>query len=212
MIETIKSHFHENIFIDGCVVTAGTGYCSEDNLIYLNEQKIKSVIPDNQFRLRDPIYSGSETFLNHKKKRQETRADNKKTRKIFSHDEFIVDFKHKKAVCPNGKEMILISDDFQTPSGPHIRFRGYLKDCRECPIQNKCMKKEVKLQGRQISVLIELKRKITQLDRMRKVIDSDEGKELYSRRMHTIDSELLLHSLHSRHPWQSTCFWEYLQQ
>ena len=66
------------------MVTADTDYCSEDNLIYLNEQKIKSVIPDNKFRLRDPIYSDSETFLNHKKKRQETRADNKKTRNMFS--------------------------------------------------------------------------------------------------------------------------------
>lgn len=187
MIETIKGHFNENIFTEGCVLTADTGYCSEDNLAYLNEENIQAVIPDNQFRLRDSVYCDSEAFLNHKKKRQETRADNKKTRKIFSHDEFVVDFENKKAVCPNGKEMILISDDFQTPNGPHIRFRGYLKNCRECPLQNKCMKKEVKLQGRQISVLIESKKKITQLDKMRKVIDSDEGKELYSRRMHTIE-------------------------
>jgi len=73
------------------------------------------------------------------------------------------------------------------------------------------MKKEVKLQGSQISVLIELKKKVTQLDKMRKVIDSDEGKELYSSRMHAFGSELLLHSLHFLHSWRSTCFWEYLQ-
>lgn len=187
MIDTIKSHFNENVFVDGCVITADTGYCSEDNLIYLNEQKIKSVIPDNQFRLRDPIYSDSETFLNHKKKRQETRTDNKKTREIFSHTEFVVDFEGKQAICPNGKEMLYLGDDFETVNGPHIRFRGYLKDCRECPLQNKCMKNDVKLQGRQISVLIESKKKVTQLDKMRKIIDSDEGKQLYSRRMYTIE-------------------------
>ncbi len=49
------------------------------------------------------------------------------------------------------------------------------------------MKKEVKMQGRQISVLIESNRKVTQLDKMKKVIDSEDGKQMYSRRMHTIE-------------------------
>ncbi len=187
MVETIKEHFDENIFVEGCVLTADTGYCSEDNLAYLSNQKIQSVIPDNQFRLRDPVYSDSETFLMHKEKRQKTRSDNKKTRKIFALDQFVVDFENKKAVCPNGKEMIFLGDNFETVSGPHMRFRGYLKDCRSCPLQKQCMKNEIKLQGRQISVLVETKRKVTHLDKMRKVIDSEEGKRLYSRRMYTIE-------------------------
>ena len=107
---------------------------------------------------------------------------------------------------------MLTSENFETPSGPHMRFRGYLKDCRECPLQNKCMKKEIKNQGRQISVLIDSKRKVTHLDRMRKVIDSEEGKAMYSKRMHTIGRELLLHLRHFHHPWWSTRIWQYLQQ
>lgn len=187
MIEDIKNQFDDGVFGNGCVLTADTGYCSEKNLAFLSGENIRSVIPDNQFRLRDPIYSESETFLAHKEKRQATRLDNKKTRKIFSSDNFVIDFKNKKAVCPNGKDMIYIGSDFETDSGPHIRFRGYLKDCRSCPLQAQCMKKEVKLQGRQISVLIESKRKVTHLDKMRKVIDSEDGKQMYSRRMHTIE-------------------------
>ena len=49
------------------------------------------------------------------------------------------------------------------------------------------MKREVKKQGRQLSLLIEEKRKTTHLDKMRKIIDSEDGKKLYSRRMHTIE-------------------------
>lgn len=101
--------------------------------------------------------------------------------------------------------MILTADNFETANGPHMRFRGYLKDCRECPLQNQCMKKEVKKQGRQISVLIESQRKTTHLDKMRKIIDSEEGKRLYSKRMHTIGRFLLLQNLHLRHPWRSAC-------
>ena len=186
MIESIQGYF-EGVFENGCIITADTGYCSEDNLIYLHQQKISAVIPDNQFRLRDPVYSGSEKFLAHKEKRQDTRKDNKKTRQIFSSDAFIIDFDNKEAVCPNGKQMLYLGDNFETPSGPHIRFRGHLKDCRDCPLNKQCMKKTVKKQGRQISALIESKRKVTHLDRMRKIIDSDDGKKLYSRRMHTIE-------------------------
>jgi hypothetical protein len=125
MIENIKSHFVENIFENGCVITADTGYCSEDNLAYLHEQKIKAVIPDNLFRMRDPIYAESERFLAHKEQRQNTRLDRQKTRGIISSSEF--------------------------------------------------------------SILIEERKNATHLDKMKKLIDSDEGRRLYSRRMRTIE-------------------------
>jgi len=187
MIENIKTHFDDNLFQDGCIITADTGYCSEDNLAFLHEQQITAVIPDNQFRLRDPVFSGSESFLKHKEKRQATRKDNKKTRAIFSSKDFVVDTDNKEAVCPNGKKMLYLGDYFKTPSGPHMRFRGELKDCRECPLNKQCMKNDVKAQGRQISVLIESQRKVTHLDRMKKIIDSEDGKRIYSKRMHTIE-------------------------
>ena len=187
MVEKIKKHFEGDVFSNGCVLTADTGYCSENNLAFLHNQNITAVIPDNNFRLRDSVYSESESFKAHKEKRQEARKDNKKTRKIFDTDAFIVDFENKEAVCPNGKKMILTGTNIETINGPHIRFRGYLKDCRACPLQTQCMKKEVKKQGRQISVLIEGQRKTTHLDKMKKVIDSEEGKRWYSKRMHTIE-------------------------
>lgn len=144
MIALIENHFEESPFESGCSLTADTGYCSESNLAYLSEKKIDAVIPDNQFRLRDPVYSDSETFLAHKEKRKKTRKDNKGTRDIFGSEAFVIDFENKEAVCPNGKSMIYLGDNFDTPSGPHIRFRGYLKDCRDCPLNKKCMKREVK--------------------------------------------------------------------
>lgn len=57
MVEKIKDHFEGDVFADGCVLTADTGYCSENNLAFLHDQNITAVIPDNNFRLRDPIYS-----------------------------------------------------------------------------------------------------------------------------------------------------------
>jgi hypothetical protein len=83
--------------------------------------------------------------------------------------------------------MLYLGDNFETPSGPHMRFRGMLKDCRECLLQSKCMKHEVSKQGRQVSFLIDDKRKDSYLDIMKKKIDSDDGKQLYSRRTWTLE-------------------------
>ena len=187
MIEEIECHFEKSPLNDGCSLTADTGFCSEDNLKYLHEKSIDAVIPDNQFRMRDPIYSDSEKFQEHKEKRQKTRKDHKKTRSVIPQSEFVVDFKNKSAICPNGKDMIYLGEYDKNDRGLHIHFRGKLKDCRDCPLNQQCMKREVKKQGRQISVLIDENRKTTHLDKMRKIIDSEDGKKLYSKRMHTIE-------------------------
>lgn len=41
---------------DGVVITADTGFASEDNMRYLHEGGFDAYIPDNQFRSRDPKY------------------------------------------------------------------------------------------------------------------------------------------------------------
>jgi hypothetical protein len=187
MIEGIRQNLGGKVLIGGCKVTADTGFSSEINMQYLYEEGVDAVVPDNQFRQRDPIFSDSETYLNHKENRKLTRKDKAGTRSIFSSDKFVVNFKEKICVCPNGKQMLYVGDNFETINGPHMRFRGMLKDCRECPLQSKCMKREVKLQGRQVSFLIKSKRKDSHLDLMKKKIDSEEGKRLYSRRMWVIE-------------------------
>lgn len=164
MIEGIRKNPGEEVLNEGCKVTADTGFSSEANMEYLHKQGIDAVVPDNQFRQRDPIFSDSETYQKHKENRKETRKDKATTRKIFSNNEFVVNFKEETCICPNGKQMLYLGDQFETASGPHMRFRGKLKDCRECPLQSKCMKHEIKLQGRQVSFLIEDKRKDSYLD------------------------------------------------
>ena len=109
MIEEVENHFDRSPFRDGCVLTADTGFCSEDNLKYLDEKSINAVIPDNQFRMRDPVYSDSDTFKKHKENRQKTRKDNKRTRAIFSSEAFVVDFDNKTAICPNGKKCSMLA-------------------------------------------------------------------------------------------------------
>ena len=55
IVERSKEKFEEDVFVSGCVLTADTGFCSEDNLAYLYENQINAVIPNNQIRLRDSL-------------------------------------------------------------------------------------------------------------------------------------------------------------
>ncbi|MFT7592500.1 MAG: hypothetical protein ACI9UJ_002438 [bacterium] len=99
MVEKIKGDFEGDVFSDGRVFTADTGYCSESNLAFLHEQNTAAVIPDNNFRLRGPVYSESESFAKHKKHRQATRKDHNTTRKVSGVEAFVIDFEKKEAVC-----------------------------------------------------------------------------------------------------------------
>jgi len=65
-------------------------------------------------------------------------------------------------------------------------FTGYLKDCRECPLQKRCMRKPIKEQGRQVSRSPK-KTTLNPVDTMKRRIDSDQGRHIYSQRLGTVE-------------------------
>ena len=68
-----------------------------------------------------------------------------------------------------------------------MRFKSYLKNCRACPLQNKCMKRPLKEHGRQVSFVVDGEDNVSYLDLMKQKIDSEQGRKNYSRRMWTIE-------------------------
>ena len=186
MVEGIRNNLGENIF-DHTVLTADTGFSSEVNMQYIFDENIDAVIPDNQFRKRDPVFAESDLYIQHKESRKKTRKDKPKTNAAIPSFEFTVNLDSNTCICPAGKELLFLGDHFEESRGTYTRFRGKLPDCRSCELQTKCMKYHVKEQGRQVSFLNKEQDKISCLDLMKKKIDSKEGRELYSRRMWTIE-------------------------
>lgn len=187
MVEGIKRNLSEDVFTSGALLTADTGYSSETNMEYLFEDGINAIVPDTNFRQRDPRFAESETYLEQKKNRQETRKDKRTRTATIPASEFKVNMDSKTCVCPAGKELLYLGDEFESPRGNYIRFRGRLNDCRRCALQTQCMKKPIKEQGRQVSFLINGKSKSSYLDLMKQKIDCEEGKKAYARRMWTIE-------------------------
>ena len=78
MIDNIRAELGEDCLNGSTLLTADTGYSSEENMKYLFEQGINAVVPDTNFRQRDPKIQGSETVAKHKINRQKTRKDKRK--------------------------------------------------------------------------------------------------------------------------------------
>ena len=214
MVEKIKENLGEDCLTGNVVLTADTGYSSEDNMKYLFEEGINAVIPDNNFRQRDPKIAGSDTVAKHKAHRQKTRKDQPKGTMKFPASDFTVNKESKTCICPNGHEMMYHGDHFIINNKRYMRFKSYLKNCRACPMQSQCMKRPLKEHGRQVSFVVEAQDNVSYLDLMKRIIDSDQGRKMYSRRMWTIEpvfgnitSNKGANRLHLRGKTKVTCQW-----
>ena len=187
MVESIKDSLGDGVFNKGALLTADTGYSSEENMKYLFDQNIDAVVPDTLFRKRDPKIAGSDSVKKHKVHRQKTRKDQRKTSAKIPASEFSFNNESLICVCPNGHEIMYHGDQFEINGRQYHRFKSYLKNCRACPIQSECMKKPLNEHGRQVSFRVDREDNHNYLDLMKQKIDSEQGRAVYSRRMWTIE-------------------------
>jgi transposase len=187
---SIKERFErtgisDDIYKEGTIVTADTGFSNEDNYQYLRDEKIDAYIPDNQFRSRD------KTFVGQKEKYGKRGQHNVKGIKpVIPSTEFYFDKKNKLCFCPQGNEMWLKNEIVETSGKHRLFFEGKLTDCRQCPIKNDCMQNPDSANhreghGRQVSITYTNGRTAT--DWMKKRVDSRYGKVVYGHRMSTVE-------------------------
>jgi hypothetical protein len=163
------------------IVTADTGFASEANMAYLHEHQINAYISDNQFRLRDPKFQTRKD--DHPNWTRQDRPLNPTT----PAGEFTFDPTDNSCVCPAGKPMRLrqVKED-------RVFFEGRLLNCRHCGQKSRCMRHPEsadhrKGHGRQVSLLLNDKRKPTYTDWMKHRVDSDQDKQVYGHRMAVIE-------------------------
>lgn len=193
VIEKIKERYNrlnisENIFDETTIVTADTGFANEENMKYLHENKINGYIPDNQFRSRDPKFSGQKSKYG---KRPQSKSG-KKTHSVIPASEFQLDPIHKTCKCPAGENMWLHKEGLDRQNNYKLFFEGRISKCRSCRMKMQCMRNPdsattSKGHGRQVSFIIEKKRQPNFTDWMKRRIDSKYGKFIYSHRMSVVE-------------------------
>ncbi len=192
VLETIKDRykrlgFSKNIYKDGIVVTADTGFANEANNQYMHEHKINGYVPDNRFRSRDPKFADQKTKYG-------KRSDYKKTKttRVIPASEFNLDPKSKSCTCPAGESLWLKNEGIDKRGNYKLFFEGHLSKCRSCTLKKQCMTNPDsantrKGHGRQVSFILENKRAPNFTDWMKHRVDSDKGKLIYSHRMSVVE-------------------------
>ena len=107
------------------------------------------------------------------------------------HSEIPADFDYdpysKTCRCPAGKEMWL-SLKGKVAGKEVIRFQGYRKECRVCPLKHQCLRNPNQQEGRQVSYYPKAaKATPSYMERMKHKIDSPMGRHIYSKRLGTVE-------------------------
>jgi len=170
------------------LLAGDTGYFSEDNLQEAANRKINVLIPDSQFRQRDPYFAEKKNEKVKKKKRR------------FTVEDFKYDEKRDVFICPAGNELeYKCNVTLRNNSGKQYRAKG--SACVNCHLLEYCIntrkpkkptieksirKRKVRTPFRALYI-IDKKYENNLSEKMRKKIDDPAYRELYSRRMQIIE-------------------------
>ncbi len=189
VIESIRARYKrigisDDIIADQVVITADTGFSNESNNKYLKSIGVNAYIPDNQFRSRDKKFDHQKV-----KYGKRHRDEFKNVKKIIPSSKFHFDQKDKTCICPNNEFMTLIGEE-RKDGKVKLLFQGRVSSCRGCPLINQCMRTPESAsgregKGRQVSKTFTNGR--TPTDWMKRRVDSQLGKTIYSHRMSVIE-------------------------
>ena len=164
------------------IITADTGFANEANMQHCHDNNINAYIPDNQFRSRDARFDDHLEPANRKRR--------PKHKPIYEVSAFHFDPVTGTCWCPAGKLLRLTKTGPDSHGNNKLFFEGRLTDCRSCPKKQHCMRNPAsadnrKGHGRQVSFIKEKKASFNEW--MRHRIDTDEGRAIYSHRMHVVE-------------------------
>lgn len=167
------------------IITADTGFHSENNLKMLSEKDIEAYIADNKFRKRNPDFATSDRH-----KKPVDRHHTVKKGKYFTTRDFHYDNKNQKLICPAGNEMVTHNSNFYTKDGlKGIQYSGKKADCMACSLRGKCLRNPNSSITRTTTVFSNKTSDVKEsyCSKMIKVFDSAIGRHHYSRRMGAVE-------------------------
>ena len=171
--ENMKALTGKDKPLENALVEGDTGYFSEDNLQEAAKRGIEVIIPDPQFRQRDPYFS-------------EKKSEKVKKKKKFTMEDFSYDEENDCYVCPAGK-ILMYKCDVILRNNSGKQYRAQSGDCVNCPLIDDCIKKRGGKKPARALYKVDRKYENNLSEEMRGKIDDPVYRELYSRRMQIIE-------------------------
>ena len=170
------------------VVTADSGYCSEDNLEQLEQRGIQAIIPDNHWRERDARFAEQQRHRDKKDPLHDKRPKPDKPQ-LFGPQDFHPAQDYSHCICPAGKRLYRNGAHHDLNGFQAIKFTGAKRDCLNCPLRGQCLRKPHSTQVRQVAIFIGRTpgKPERALERMKRKVDSHIGKDFIARRFATVE-------------------------
>jgi transposase len=164
-------------------VSADTGYYSVKNLEACKEMEVDAYVPDPQFRKRDIRFEDAGRHRRSVDKRHERYKSKKR---FFSVEDFKLDDRTGKLICPAGHGLYVRNRNFQTADGyKAIAYQAPKTACRDCRLRSKCLRNPNTV-SRQVHLFYG-KRPGSLTDEMKRKIDTEDGRRIYSKRMGIVE-------------------------
>jgi transposase len=171
------------------VVCADSGYHSEDNLKQLEAKKLEAFIPDNDYRKRDARYAGQQRHTAKPDALWDKSPKPAQKPKLFRPCDFQVAADRSHCICPAGKRLYRNGGNCNIGGRQAIKFTGAQRDCKHCPLRAQCLRHPQRTPFRQVAIL-QGRHENAQEEasaRMKRKIDTDQGREMIARRFATVE-------------------------
>ena len=164
-------------------ISADTGYYSVKNIEACKEMEVDAYVPDPQFRKRDIRFADAGRHRRSVDKRKERYKSKKRW---FSVEDFKLDDRTGKLICPAGHGLYVKNRNFVTSDGHKaIAYQAPKTACRDCRLRSKCLRNP-DTESRQVHVFYG-QRPGSITDEMKEKIDTPEGRRVYSKRLGIIE-------------------------
>jgi hypothetical protein len=171
----------DETYFQGKQLTADSNYHSFNSLTLCRDEKIDAYIPDIQFRKRDPRFADQKRFKDGLHGRQRPNAKSS----LFTASDFSFDPNKQMYLCPQGKELTCYAHNQTNRYRTYDLYRARVEDCAVCPVKARCLSKPTSSR-RYLSPPVDTQPPNV-IDEMKTKIDSEQGKQIYARRLGIVE-------------------------
>jgi hypothetical protein len=170
------------------LLTADAGYHSEANVAALATAEVDALIADTGMRQRDDRFATPNPHREAPHPLRELTGGRPEPR-VFQPADFTYDAAARTCVCPAGKALYRAGRDVVTRGYVADRFHGTKRDCGPCPLRAQCLRTPERTPTRQVAFFRGKAAPApdSHTDRMKRRLDSPEGRARYGRRFATVE-------------------------
>lgn len=187
VVEAIKAtKIGAPLINDTSLITADAGYHSEENLKDLAELEIEALIADTSMRGRDERFADQDKYKTLPDPIHDKGGKPKKAARYRPRD-FEYDPQAGTCICPAGKQLYGNGSGCTINGYAAVKFQGAQRDCVPCAHRDRCLLTPQKTKVRQVSFFQGKKDGESYTDKMKRKIDSPEGRTRYGQRFATVE-------------------------